>query len=58
MAKHLLRYLNNIIYIGLAYGGSGTSLVYSIWTNIIWGTEDDRKSFQGYIVIRGGGVTS
>jgi hypothetical protein len=52
IAKYLLRYLNGTIYIGLVYGGSGINLAYSIWTDATWGTKDDRKSFQGYVIIK------
>jgi hypothetical protein len=58
MAKQLVRYLKGTITIGILYLnrlGCG-SWVYDIYTDATWGTEDDRISFQGMVVIKYGGA--
>jgi hypothetical protein len=58
MAKGLLRYLKGTAILGIGYGYRIYSLDYTLWSDAIWGTEDDRKSFQGYVLIRHGGAIS
>ncbi|KAI0995900.1 hypothetical protein K3495_g12281 [Podosphaera aphanis] len=65
-AKHLLRYLQRTAEYGIAYstdhGNTYTanlkSNMFDIYTGATWGTEDDRKSIQGFTVIYNGGVIS
>ncbi|KAI0991198.1 hypothetical protein K3495_g16989, partial [Podosphaera aphanis] len=59
MAKQLLRYLKGTTNLGIQYGISNPSEnQYSAWTDATWGTENDRKSFQGYVIIWNGGAVS
>ncbi|KAI0996565.1 hypothetical protein K3495_g11616 [Podosphaera aphanis] len=59
MAKHLLRYLQGTQDLGIQYRGQDQQTTqYSAWTDATWGTETDRKSFQGYVVIWHGGAIS
>ena len=55
-AKNLLRYLKGTINVGITY--SGNRIEYSIYTDSTWGTEDDRVSFQGWVVIQYNGAIS
>ncbi|KAI1002518.1 hypothetical protein K3495_g5687 [Podosphaera aphanis] len=64
-AKHLLRYLQRTALYGIIYSphkdvsnSKAKSNVFDIYADATWGTEDDRKSFQGYAVIYNGGVIS
>ncbi|KAI1002158.1 hypothetical protein K3495_g6042 [Podosphaera aphanis] len=59
MAKHLLRYLQGTQDLGIQYRGQDQQTTqYSARTDATWGTETDRKSFQGYVIIRHGGAVS
>ncbi|KAI0991188.1 hypothetical protein K3495_g16999 [Podosphaera aphanis] len=58
MAKQLIRYLKGTLNLGILYGGKNKSDQYSAWTDATWGTESDRKSFQGYVIIWYGGAVS
>ncbi|KAI0999465.1 hypothetical protein K3495_g8733 [Podosphaera aphanis] len=58
MAKQLLRYLKGTQNLGIKYGIKQETEQYSAWTDATWGTETDRKSFQGYVVIWYGGTVS
>ncbi|KAI0991581.1 hypothetical protein K3495_g16606, partial [Podosphaera aphanis] len=40
------------------YKGNGLNVEYSVFTDATWGTEDDRKSFMGYLVMYNGGPVS
>lgn len=56
-AKQLLRYLSGTRTMGITY--KGTSIKgYSIFFDSTWGTEDDRKSFLGWVVILRNGAVS
>ncbi|KAI0992749.1 hypothetical protein K3495_g15436 [Podosphaera aphanis] len=58
MAKHLLRYLKGNRSLGIMYKATNDTKDCSAWTDATWGTEDDRKSFQGQTIIwKGGAVT-
>ncbi|KAI0991879.1 hypothetical protein K3495_g16308 [Podosphaera aphanis] len=57
MAKHLLRYLNGTKSLGIEYGGRDQiGAQYTAWTDATWGTETDRKSFQGCVITWFGGA--
>ena len=58
MAKGLLRYLKGTATAGITYHPTNQGEEYKIWSDATWGTEDDRKSFQGYTLIRHGGAIS
>ncbi|KAI1003628.1 hypothetical protein K3495_g4576 [Podosphaera aphanis] len=65
-AKHLLRYLQRTANYGITYSPSNqdgcvvspSSNVFNIYTDATWGTENDRKSFQGYAVVYNRGAIS
>ncbi|KAI0999958.1 hypothetical protein K3495_g8240 [Podosphaera aphanis] len=58
-AKHLLRYLQRTANYGILYSPSTNSSLrpnlicnaFDIYADATWGTEDDRKSIQGYAVV-------
>jgi len=50
-AKQLLRYLSGTRTIGIVYSGPILDRRYSIYSDFIWGIEDDRVSFHGYAVV-------
>jgi hypothetical protein len=60
MAKHLLYYLKGTKELGILFSGRLLldPRIYKIFTDAIWGTEDDRVSFQGMAIAKYGGVTS
>jgi hypothetical protein len=58
MAKGLLRYLKGTATAGITYQPTEQKEDYKVWSDATWGTEDDRKSFQGYVLIRHGGAIS
>ncbi|KAI0999722.1 hypothetical protein K3495_g8475 [Podosphaera aphanis] len=58
MAKHLLRYLNGNRSLGIMYKATNDTKDWSAWTDATWGTEDDRKSFQGQTIIWNGGAVT
>jgi hypothetical protein len=45
IGKLLLRYLRGTVSLGIVYRPISSGLNYTIWTDAIWGIEDDRKSF-------------
>jgi hypothetical protein len=53
-SKLLLRYLNSTKDVGITYSNRQGELPrsYNVWTDATWGTEEDRVSFQGIVVIR------
>ena len=57
-SKLLLRYLNSTKDVGITYSNRRGELLrlYNVWTDATWGTEEDRVSFQGMVVIRYGGA--
>jgi hypothetical protein len=57
-SKILLRYLNGTREVGITYSNRRGQLPrsYNVWTDATWGTEEDRVSFQGMVVIRYGGA--
>lgn len=59
-AKQLLRYLNGTRTIGITYSNRLKEGLhtYKLFSDATWGTEDDRISFQGWAVLRYGGVVS
>lgn len=65
-AKHLLRYLQRTSSYGITYSASKSSGLndkfksnaFDIYADATWGTEEDRKSFQGYAVTYNGRVIS
>ncbi|KAI0991729.1 hypothetical protein K3495_g16458, partial [Podosphaera aphanis] len=65
-AKHLLRYLQRTALYGISYSPSVQEFynnnakfnAFDIYTDATWGTEGDRKPFQGYAVTYNGGVIS
>ncbi|KAI0997533.1 hypothetical protein K3495_g10653 [Podosphaera aphanis] len=66
-AKHLLRYLQRTAHYGINYSPDHSdthannvhkSNAFDIYSDATWGTEDDRKSFQGYVVVYNGGAIS
>ncbi|KAI1001348.1 hypothetical protein K3495_g6851, partial [Podosphaera aphanis] len=58
-AKQLLRYLKGTAEFGIQYGGlTCVNDQYSAWTDATWGTENDRKSFQGYVILWYGGAVT
>lgn len=50
LAKRLLRYLNGTRRMGILYQGSSNE-GYDIYADATWATENDRISFQGWVVI-------
>lgn len=59
-AKQLLRYLNGTRTIGITYSNRLREGLhtYKLFSDATWGSEDDRISFQGWAVLRYGGVVS
>ncbi|KAI1002410.1 hypothetical protein K3495_g5792 [Podosphaera aphanis] len=65
-AKNLLKYLQRIANYRIPYSPSSDSSLrpnlicnaFDIYANAKWGTEDNRKSIQGYAVVYNGGATS
>jgi hypothetical protein len=63
-AKQVLRYLRGTLNYGITYGPrtlnteSPNSHKYTLYSDATWGTEGDRVSFQGWIVLRYGGAVS
>ena len=57
VTKPLLRYLRQTTGDGITYG-RGEDDIFDVFTDATWGTENDRKSFQGWAVRFTGGVTS
>ncbi|KAI1000320.1 hypothetical protein K3495_g7878 [Podosphaera aphanis] len=64
-SKHLLRYLQRTMNFGITYSPRNDDPrtryklnSFDIYTDATWGTEDYRKSFQGYSVVYNGGVIS
>jgi hypothetical protein len=55
--KPLLRYCKETMKLGIEYGG-GDGHNFDVYTDSTWGTEDDRKSFQGWVIKYNGGATS
>ncbi|KAI0993398.1 hypothetical protein K3495_g14786, partial [Podosphaera aphanis] len=58
LSKHLLRYINGTRKLGIMYKGDGLNIKSSVFTDATWGTEDDRKSLMGFILIYNGGPIS
>ncbi|KAI0992498.1 hypothetical protein K3495_g15687 [Podosphaera aphanis] len=59
IAKQLLRYLKGTQNLGIKYDFSlKNDDQYAAWTDATWGTETDRKSFQGYVIVWHGGAVS
>lgn len=58
LTKHLLRYLNGTRKLGITYRGNGRNIEFSIYTDATWGTEENRSSFMGYIVMHNNGPIS
>jgi hypothetical protein len=56
IAKQLLRYLKGTITLGIEYKPTLIGYDVILWSDATWGTEDDRKSFQGYVLIRHSGA--
>ncbi|KAI1002466.1 hypothetical protein K3495_g5735 [Podosphaera aphanis] len=62
-AKHLLRFLKRTANYGITHAPNTissrmSSNVFDIYSDATWGTENDRKSFQGYTVVYNGGAIS
>ncbi len=59
-AKQLFRYLNGTRTIGITYSSrlKEGPQTYKLYSDATWGTEDDRISFQGWVVVRYGGAVS
>jgi reverse transcriptase-like protein len=59
-AKQLLRYLNGTRDIGIEYSNrlQEGHHTYKLYSDATWATEDDRVSFQGWAVVRYGGIVS
>ncbi|RFU23823.1 hypothetical protein B7463_g12518, partial [Scytalidium lignicola] len=58
LAKCMLRYLKGTITVGILYNGTipeGSNL-YTLYSDATWGTEGDRKSFNGWAATRAGGA--
>jgi hypothetical protein len=60
LCKQLLRYLKGIIEVGITYSNRRGELpqLYSIYSDATWGTEQDRLSIQGVVVIQYGGAVT
>jgi hypothetical protein len=56
IVKQLLRYLKGTITLGIEYKPTLIGYDVILWSDATWGTEDDRKSFQGYVLIRYSGA--
>ena len=65
--KPLLRYLRRTLGDGITYGKGGdlgeyggklSDDIFDIWSDATWGTELDRKSFQGWMARYYGGLIS
>ena len=54
----MLRYLKGTATAGITYKPTQLGDNYTVWSDATWGTEDDRKSFQGYVLIRHRGAIS
>ena len=59
-SKILLRYLNGTREVGITFSNQRGQLPrsYNVWTDSTWGTEQDRKSFQGMVVIKYNGAVN
>ncbi|KAI1003332.1 hypothetical protein K3495_g4874 [Podosphaera aphanis] len=65
-AKHLLRYLQRTSRHRISYSAFKNNFskektkinVFDIFADATWGTEDDRKSFHGYVVLDNAGSIS
>ena len=59
-AKQLLRYLNRTRTLGISYSSRLKEGLhtYKLYSDATWATEDDRVSFQGWAVLRYGGIVS
>jgi hypothetical protein len=59
-AHTLLRYLNGTRNLGIVYSNhlGERSSTYKVFTDATWGTEDDRKSVQGWAHMRYGGIVN
>jgi hypothetical protein len=57
-AKLLMRYLTGTKGQGITYGPDHDRNTYQVYSDATWGTEDDRKSFLGWVVIKSGGAVS
>ncbi|KAK6586848.1 hypothetical protein PZA11_000138 [Diplocarpon coronariae] len=55
--KPLLRYLQKTAEDGITYG-KGEPNQFDAYTDATWATENDRKSFQGWLIKYNGGVVS
>ena len=58
MAKHLLKYLRRTRSLGITYRPDKNTQQWEAWSDATWGTESDKKSFQGYTVIWNGGAVT
>ena len=58
IAKGLLRYLKGTATAGITYKPTQLGDNYTVWSDATWGTEDDRKSFQGYVLVQHKGSIS
>jgi hypothetical protein len=60
ICKQLLRYLTGTIKVRITYSSRHNELLllYYIYTDSTWGTEEDRVSFQGIVIIRYKGAVS
>ena len=59
-AKQLLRYLNGTRMLGITYSNRLREgpRSYKLYSDATWGTENDRISFQGWVVVRYSGAVS
>jgi hypothetical protein len=59
LVKQVLRYLNGTRNLGIRYSFTGQkSNPYDLYSDATWGSESDRVSFQGWVVMRSGGAVS
>ena len=58
IAKGLLRYLKGIAIARITYKLTQLGDDYIVQSDAIWGIKDDRKSFQGYVLVQHKGLIS
>ena len=56
ITKQLLCYLKGTTTLGIEFRPTSIGYDVILWSDATWGTKDDHKSFQGYILIRHGGA--
>jgi hypothetical protein len=58
LAKKVLRYLRGTMNLWIHYEGRQAEKTYKLFSDATWATEWDKKSIQGWVVVRAGGAVS